>query len=172
MASFEYKCRRCGQVELNPHCSDNKATHELINVVVGLASREPQSPQLLDIHSCKDGGQGVKDLQGFRYDTPPKDECPSCKSKNLITFTPEFSLGRDIIRCRDCGWFKEIAQKKNMEEALDYAISIIESYEMDIRNSYNVIGINIKEKGFCQGRTYKNALRRIDALRKKVAEKS
>lgn len=40
-----------------------------------------------------------------------------------------------------------------LREALDYALAIIESYEMDIRNS----GLNLVGQGFCQGDIYRNA---------------
>lgn len=55
--------------------------------------------------------------------------------------------------------------------ALDYAISIILSYEMELRNSCDMLGINLIERGFCQGRIYKEALQRIDTLRKEVGKK-
>lgn len=47
-------------------------------------------------------------------------------------------------------------------EALDFAIAVIESYEMDIRNS-EWTGVDLVEVGFCQGRIYKQALPRIKA---------
>lgn len=46
-------------------------------------------------------------------------------------------------------------------DALKYAVEIVESYEMDIRNAETTIGINLVEKGFCQGRIYKNATKEI-----------
>lgn len=42
-------------------------------------------------------------------------------------------------------------------KALDIAIGIIESYQIDISNSEEIIGIDLAEKGFCQGVIYKNA---------------
>jgi hypothetical protein len=46
-------------------------------------------------------------------------------------------------------------------EALAHAVTIIESYEMDIRNSESVIGVDLAAKGFCQGEAYKAALATI-----------
>jgi hypothetical protein len=52
---------------------------------------------------------------------------------------------------------------KNLEDALDYAITIIESYQMDIK--YWDDGRLLKE-GFCQGTIYKKALEVIKKLEK------
>jgi len=53
----------------------------------------------------------------------------------------------------------EHLQQQNafLKEALKYAIRIIESYEMDIRNS-EWTGISLKGKGFCQGTIYTEAI--------------
>ncbi len=48
-------------------------------------------------------------------------------------------------------------QNECLKEALNYAVRIIESYEMDIRNS-EWTGINLKDKGFCQGTIYTEAI--------------
>ncbi len=45
--------------------------------------------------------------------------------------------------------------------ALEYAIKIIESYEMDIRNAPTTIGVDLIQHGFCQGRIYKEAIEKI-----------
>ena len=45
---------------------------------------------------------------------------------------------------------------------LDEAISIIMSYECDIRDCKNQFGIDLVKIGFCQGSVYKNALRYIE----------
>jgi len=52
----------------------------------------------------------------------------------------------------------------NLVYALKHATSIIESYELDIRNSEEVIDINLVDKGFCQGSIYKNALENINNI--------
>jgi len=46
-------------------------------------------------------------------------------------------------------------------KGLEYAVKIIEQYESDIRNSKDLIGIDLAEKGFCQGVIYKEALSKI-----------
>lgn len=62
-------------------------------------------------------------------------------------------------------WLNKERQEA-LETALDYAICIIESYQMNIRNSHEIIGCDLVEKGFCQGTIYKYALRVIDKLKK------
>lgn len=49
----------------------------------------------------------------------------------------------------------------SVESALDEAISVIMSYECDIRDCKNQYGIDLVKIGFCQGSVYKNALRII-----------
>jgi hypothetical protein len=44
--------------------------------------------------------------------------------------------------------------------ALQYALGIIENYEMDIRDSAWT-GVNLQERGFCQGVIYRDAVRDI-----------
>lgn len=65
-ASFEYKCRRCGKIELNPHSCEEIANTELTYCILGIKSSLPQAPTLLSQHLCEDGGRGVSDLQGFQ----------------------------------------------------------------------------------------------------------
>ena len=50
-------------------------------------------------------------------------------------------------------------QRDVKDEALAYAISIIESYEMDIRGRPELI-----EQGFCQGVVYRDAIQRIHEI--------
>ena len=52
--------------------------------------------------------------------------------------------------------------KNKLVEVLNYAIRIIKNYELDIRNSEEVIGIDLVKKGFCQGIIYKDALKVIE----------
>ena len=51
----------------------------------------------------------------------------------------------------------------SIEKALNEAISVIRSYQLDIENSEKrpYLNINLAEKGFCQGVVYKDALNRI-----------
>lgn len=46
---------------------------------------------------------------------------------------------------------------ESLSSALVYAIKIIESYQRDIRNS-EWTGVDLVEKGFCQGSIYKEAV--------------
>lgn len=50
-------------------------------------------------------------------------------------------------------------------KALEYAIRIIENYELDLRFSKETIGIDLIKKGFCQGKIYTEALRVIEQKR-------
>ena len=52
------------------------------------------------------------------------------------------------------------------KKALNYAIDIIENYQLDIENSKESIGIDLVKKRFCQGRLYEDALNYIETLRK------
>jgi hypothetical protein len=65
--------------------------------------------------------------------------------------------------------FKKLSKLKYINPAnyaLDYAIKIIESYQLDIRNSKNIIGFDLERKGFCQGEIYKEALEKIERLKR------
>lgn len=67
-AHFEYKCRRCGVIEENPHCGlpagTARATILLLDAMMGKAG-EPQAPTMLSLHTCEDGHCGVSDLIGY-----------------------------------------------------------------------------------------------------------
>ena len=52
------------------------------------------------------------------------------------------------------------AAADRLHEALDYAISIIESYQTDIRNSSR-FGVDLAQLGFCQGEVYQKAIEDI-----------
>lgn len=54
----------------------------------------------------------------------------------------------------------------SIKTALDFAILIIENYELDIKHSKEQVGIDLKRKGFCQGIIYKNALKIIERKKK------
>jgi hypothetical protein len=69
-AHFEYKCRRCGKIEINPRLdvsdgNESKATIELINAMWNRQSTSPQSPRMMSLHTCDDSGCGVADLSGY-----------------------------------------------------------------------------------------------------------
>lgn len=54
-----------------------------------------------------------------------------------------------------------MSELENMTAALNHAKLIIENYEMDIRSG-DWTGVNLVEKGFCQGSLYKKALETIN----------
>lgn len=70
-ARFEYKCRRCGEIELNPHTAEKNALIIMLSGIFGyplpknMKSFSGQEPRLFNIHNCKDGGMGVSDLLGY-----------------------------------------------------------------------------------------------------------
>ena len=67
-ASFEYKCRRCGRIEENPHASNELCERGLIGVVTNEGKPYAMPGGVISMvttHSCKDGGMGVADLIGI-----------------------------------------------------------------------------------------------------------
>ncbi len=55
----------------------------------------------------------------------------------------------------------ELAQRiVRLETALQYAIRVIESYQLDIRNS-EWVGVDLVAKGFCQGSIYRDAVEEL-----------
>lgn len=46
---------------------------------------------------------------------------------------------------------------ERLAAALRLALSVIESYQLDIRNAKETIGVDLVGKGFCQGTVYKEA---------------
>lgn len=66
-ASFEFKCRRCGLIDQNPHTSEAIAIPCLIEAILEVRKKTfgVQAPSLLSMHVCRDGGHGVMDLIGF-----------------------------------------------------------------------------------------------------------
>lgn len=51
-----------------------------------------------------------------------------------------------------------------LKEAINMAIMVIESYQLDIRNS-GWVGLDLAEKGFCQGSMY---LRAVPLIKQKA----
>jgi len=68
-AQFQYKCRRCGKLNYNPCCVVELAKYILIKIAlcgVGGSNKTGGRIFMHKTHCCKDGGQGIADLQGFR----------------------------------------------------------------------------------------------------------
>ena len=70
-ASFHYRCERCGGEEFNPHTSERNAFYSLMEIVNGgntfrnsLMGNAMVTERSL--HSCKDGGQGISNLVGYK----------------------------------------------------------------------------------------------------------
>ena len=71
-AQFQYKCRRCGKVDYNPCCAVDLAKYSLIKIALGAIGGSNKTGGWIFMHTthcCKDGGQGIADLQGFRVIT-------------------------------------------------------------------------------------------------------
>ena len=70
----------------------------------------------------------------------------------------------DIVRIHQT---LENANAEQLRSALRYALAIIENYQVDIRHSERT-GVNLVEKGFCQGVIYRDAyadiLRRLEEM--------
>jgi hypothetical protein len=64
---FVYKCRKCGALSDGAVTgNESVATNTLIELITTGRSRTiGASVNLASIHSCKDGGFGISDLQGF-----------------------------------------------------------------------------------------------------------
>lgn len=73
----------------------------------------------------------------------------------------KFDYKTCAMTCIKCGTLLQKDVTKTINEALEYAIKVIRSYEMDIRNSESLMGIDLKRKGFCQGLIYREAIRDI-----------
>jgi hypothetical protein len=65
IAKFEYKCRRCGEIDASLATSAKRGLGVLVQSILGV-HQEAMAPRLLDSHCCKDGGMGVTDLIGYR----------------------------------------------------------------------------------------------------------
>lgn len=50
------------------------------------------------------------------------------------------------------------AREAGLRNALGYAISIIESYQLDIQDSQKLVGVDLAALGFCQGTIYREAI--------------
>jgi hypothetical protein len=64
--AFEFKCRRCGQIDRNPHTAEANGMMCLIAVIHG--HKSPLTGESLDmvgVHTCPDEGMGVTDLIGY-----------------------------------------------------------------------------------------------------------
>lgn len=75
-AQFEYKCRRCGAVYRNPCCSPALACWILVEVTMHGVGGDIEKGGRVYAHAphgCKDGGEGIADLVGYRFVDISKD---------------------------------------------------------------------------------------------------
>jgi len=64
--AFEYKCRRCGRIDRNPHTAEPNGPPTLISAIMGKPHPFPGfEVRMLDVHTCPDKGMGVTDLIGY-----------------------------------------------------------------------------------------------------------
>lgn len=67
-ASFQYKCRLCGEIESNPHTSPDNAQAVLVCTVLGLPQPKHligSSVTMISTHAGCPMGYGVTDLIGY-----------------------------------------------------------------------------------------------------------
>lgn len=65
-AQFQYKCRRCSKIVVNPSCAAEYGISELHAAITKTKHfLGGHNPELHGIHGCEDGGAGVTDLLGF-----------------------------------------------------------------------------------------------------------
>lgn len=68
--SYEYKCRRCGELDYNPHTGNEQvAFRGLMEAILDTDYNEGMRVHLFGTHLCKDGGKGITDLQGYRKES-------------------------------------------------------------------------------------------------------
>lgn len=72
VAHFEYKCRRCGEIDRSSCCGEALARSCIVAMVIDekVDLKIGMQPQLLSIHYCKDEGEGISDCIGYEL----KDE--------------------------------------------------------------------------------------------------
>lgn len=62
-----FKCRLCGECyEGGCTGSEKVVFNATLSACLGIPSKDPQAPCMTEVHSCKDGGIGVADFQGFK----------------------------------------------------------------------------------------------------------
>lgn len=65
---FKYKCRMCNEVFDGPHGGNDTAMCGLLATVFSLPYPDKfigMPPKMYDIHTCKNGDNGVGDLMGY-----------------------------------------------------------------------------------------------------------
>jgi hypothetical protein len=66
MVKFEYKCRRCMNIDNNTEGAEKNAHSYLLEAIYNMSIVSKESPMsLLGTHICSDGGMGITDLIGY-----------------------------------------------------------------------------------------------------------
>lgn len=68
-----FKCRLCGEKYTGCICGKNTAFEVMVNLVSTYKGMIPQAPNLVDLHSCKNGSIGLSDFLGFENDEVEND---------------------------------------------------------------------------------------------------
>lgn len=64
-ARFIYKCRRCGCQDESMSTALERASSVLLLASMNICTGEGIKVSLLGTHTCRDGGMGITDLQGY-----------------------------------------------------------------------------------------------------------
>ena len=68
---FEYRCKRCGNIEVNPCTSEDNAKILLLCILYKLPKPVhfiSDVPKEQSVHVCEDGGVGISELIGYRVE--------------------------------------------------------------------------------------------------------
>lgn len=69
IAKFEYKCRRCGQIDMSGSTAKENGLPVLSEIVAGTNDfrKKLMGPPIREtvLHNCTDGGMGIADLTGY-----------------------------------------------------------------------------------------------------------
>ena len=64
---FEYKCRRCGEIDRSLETSRIHGKFRFHQCVInGKSLKNDFGVHMVSAHTCKDGGEGVTDLIGYK----------------------------------------------------------------------------------------------------------
>ena len=102
MIAFEYKCRRCGEVEKGLKC--DSYIMGILHLQETINNSEYKSSaielNMYRIHNCKDGGAGVMDLIGYGVvgKEDQKKESPTPLSDNIFIIEERKLLKKELSK--------------------------------------------------------------------------
>lgn len=71
IACFEYKCRRCSNINRSTEASEKNAHSYLLEAIFNMRLISDNGHlRLLETHICPDGGMGITDLIGYELLRP------------------------------------------------------------------------------------------------------